>query len=159
MGLSLRAASLDWKYLKNPFVVITDTAGNTTDLISQHVIMMKESEKILQIAETSLLDELGDIHIPHLCHRYGKCAEGTMTEEDVVLTESSNKKYGMKKMLYLMWKGKNKYYGTKVTINVWEPKIQQQYEFTFSQICLLSDLFRKYLNSIEAGWQVHSVNF
>ena len=50
---------MDWKYLKNPFVVITDTAGNTTDLISQHVIMMKESEKILQIAETSLLDELG----------------------------------------------------------------------------------------------------
>uniref|UniRef100_A0A0D3CII5 Neprosin PEP catalytic domain-containing protein n=1 Tax=Brassica oleracea var. oleracea TaxID=109376 RepID=A0A0D3CII5_BRAOL len=63
------------------------------------------------------------------------------------------------RMLYLMWKGKNKYYGTKVTINVWEPKIQQQYEFTFSQIWLLSNLFRKYLNSIEAGWQVHSVNF
>nr|VDD54650.1 unnamed protein product [Brassica oleracea] len=55
--------------------------------------------------------------------------------------------------------GENKYYGTKVTINVWEPKIHQQYEFTFSQIWLLSDLFRKYLNSIEAGWQVHSVNF
>uniref|UniRef100_A0A0D3DKM7 Neprosin PEP catalytic domain-containing protein n=1 Tax=Brassica oleracea var. oleracea TaxID=109376 RepID=A0A0D3DKM7_BRAOL len=55
--------------------------------------------------------------------------------------------------------GKNKYYGTKVTINVWKPKIQQQYEFTFSQIWLLSDLFRKYLNIIEAGWQVHSVNF
>lgn len=54
-----RAASLDWKYLKNPFVVITDTAGKTTDLILQHVIMMKESEKVLQIAETSLLDELG----------------------------------------------------------------------------------------------------
>ncbi|CAN6884584.1 unnamed protein product, partial [Brassica oleracea] len=62
-------------------------------------------------------------------------------------------------MIYLMWKGKNKYYGTKVTINVWEPKIQQQYEFTFSQIWLLSDLFRKYLNSIETGWQVRSVNF
>ncbi|CAN7100875.1 unnamed protein product, partial [Brassica rapa subsp. narinosa] len=32
-------------------------------------------------------------------------------------------------------------------------------EFTFSQIWLLSDLFRKYLNNIEAGWQAHSVNF
>ena len=50
---------MDWKYLKNPFVVITDTAGKTTDLILQHVFMMKESEKVLQIAETSLLDELG----------------------------------------------------------------------------------------------------
>ncbi|KAG2289532.1 hypothetical protein HID58_059015 [Brassica napus] len=48
----------------------------------------------------------------------------------------------------------NKYYGTKVTINVWEPKIHQQYAFTFSQIWLLSDLFIKYLNSIEAGWQI-----
>ncbi|KAH0893411.1 hypothetical protein HID58_055840 [Brassica napus] len=55
---------------------------------------------------------------------------------------------------YVIDMGKNKYYGTKVTINVWEPKIQQQYEFTFSQIWLLSDLFRKYLNSIEAGWQI-----
>ncbi|KAH0903280.1 hypothetical protein HID58_042783 [Brassica napus] len=55
-------------------------------------------------------------------------------------------------MLYLMWKGKNKYYGTKITIN-----IQQQYEFTFSQIWLLSDLFRKYLNSIEAGWQISRI--
>ncbi|KAH0882237.1 hypothetical protein HID58_058333, partial [Brassica napus] len=81
-----------------------------------------------------------DIHIPQLCHQYGKCAEGTMTEEDVVLRESSNKKYGMKKMLYLMWKEKNKYYGTKVTINVWEPKIQQQCEFTFSQIWLLGSV-------------------
>ncbi|KAH0869047.1 hypothetical protein HID58_076069, partial [Brassica napus] len=98
-----------------------------------------------------------DIHIPQLCHRYGKYAEGTMTEEDVVLRESSNKKYGMKKMLYLMWKGKNKYYGTKVTINVWEPKIHQQYEFTFSQIWLFSDLFRKYLNSIETGWQISRI--
>ncbi|KAF3592877.1 hypothetical protein DY000_02023040, partial [Brassica cretica] len=51
------------------------------------------------------------------------------------------------------------YYGAKATINVWEPKIQQQHKFTFLQIWLLSDLFRKYLNNIKAGWQVHSVNF
>ncbi|CAN6803990.1 unnamed protein product, partial [Brassica oleracea] len=65
--------------------------------------------------------------------------------------------YGL--FFHLRGEEKNKYYGTKVTINVWEPKIHQQYEFTFSQIWLLSDLFRKYLNIIEAGWQVHSVNF
>ncbi|KAH0868133.1 hypothetical protein HID58_075155, partial [Brassica napus] len=45
------------------------------------------------------------------------------------------------------------YYGAKATINVWEPKIQQQHKFTFLQIWLFSDLFRKYLNNIEAGWQ------
>ncbi|KAF3496406.1 hypothetical protein DY000_02053014 [Brassica cretica] len=53
--------------------------------------------------------------------------------------------------------GENKYYETKVAINVWKPKIQQQYEFTFSQIWLLSDLFRKYLNIIEAGWQISRI--
>ncbi|KAG2263704.1 hypothetical protein Bca52824_070783 [Brassica carinata] len=49
------------------------------------------------------------------------------------------------------------YYGAKATINVWKPKIQQQHEFTFLQIWLLSDLFRKYLNSIEAGWKVNRI--
>uniref|UniRef100_A0A0D3DDU4 Neprosin PEP catalytic domain-containing protein n=1 Tax=Brassica oleracea var. oleracea TaxID=109376 RepID=A0A0D3DDU4_BRAOL len=49
------------------------------------------------------------------------------------------------------------YYGAKATINVWKPKIQQQHEFTFLQIWLLSDLFRKYLNSIEAGWKVSRI--
>ncbi|KAG5407514.1 hypothetical protein IGI04_013633 [Brassica rapa subsp. trilocularis] len=85
-----------------------------------------------------------------------------MTEEDVVLRESSNKKYVMKKYKSLPFPkseeyGKNKYYGTKVTLNVWEPKIQQQYEFTFSQMWLLSDLFKKYLNSIEVGWQISRI--
>ncbi|KAH0889823.1 hypothetical protein HID58_052252, partial [Brassica napus] len=104
-----------------------------------------------------------------LCHRYGKCAEGTMTEEDVVLRENSNKKYGMKKyksfpfpkseehvlmnqsghqknVLFVLnaisyVEGENKYYGTKVTINVWEPKMPHQ----------------KYLDSIEVGWQISRI--
>uniref|UniRef100_A0A0D3ABS5 Uncharacterized protein n=2 Tax=Brassica oleracea TaxID=3712 RepID=A0A0D3ABS5_BRAOL len=92
-----------------------------------------------------------DIHIPHLCHRYGKCAEGTMTEEDVVLRESSNKKYGMKNKSFLFPKSEEHVLMNQV------PKIQQQYEFTFSQIWLLSDLYRKYLNSIEAGWQISRI--
>ncbi|WZZ53308.1 LOW QUALITY PROTEIN: hypothetical protein YC2023_053415 [Brassica napus] len=70
----------------------------------------------------------------------------------------SNESPPIKRMLYLMWKGKNKYYKTKVTINVWKPKIHQQYEFTFSQIWLLSDLFRKYLNSIEAECRENLAN-
>ncbi|XP_010413822.1 PREDICTED: DEAD-box ATP-dependent RNA helicase 21 isoform X2 [Camelina sativa] len=46
------------KYLRNPVVVTIGTAGKTTDLISQHVIMMKESEKFFRLQK--LLDELGD---------------------------------------------------------------------------------------------------
>ena len=35
----------------------------------------------------------------------------------------------------------DKYYGAKATINVWEPKIQQQNEFSLSQIWLLGGSF------------------
>lgn len=46
------------KYLRNPVVVTIGTAGKTTDLITQHVIMVKESEKTYRLQK--LLDELGD---------------------------------------------------------------------------------------------------
>lgn len=46
------------KYLRNPVVVTIGTAGKTTDLISQHVTMMKESEKFYRLQ--NLLDNLGD---------------------------------------------------------------------------------------------------
>ncbi|XWS22282.1 hypothetical protein CRYUN_Cryun29cG0021000 [Craigia yunnanensis] len=46
------------KYLRNPIVVTIGTAGKTTDLISQHVMMMKNSEKFSRLQK--LLDDLGD---------------------------------------------------------------------------------------------------
>ncbi|XWS13304.1 hypothetical protein CRYUN_Cryun36dG0025900 [Craigia yunnanensis] len=46
------------KYLRNPVVVTIGTAGKTTDLISQHVMMVKESEKFSRLQR--LLDSLGD---------------------------------------------------------------------------------------------------
>ncbi|KAJ7974359.1 DEAD-box ATP-dependent RNA helicase [Quillaja saponaria] len=46
------------KYLRNPIVVTIGTAGKATDLISQHVIVMKESEKLYRLQR--LLDELSD---------------------------------------------------------------------------------------------------
>ncbi|KAM7259182.1 hypothetical protein ACFE04_014923 [Oxalis oulophora] len=46
------------KYLRNPVVVTIGTAGKATDLITQHVIMVKESEKLSRLQR--LLDEMGD---------------------------------------------------------------------------------------------------
>ncbi|GJR91273.1 DEAD-box ATP-dependent RNA helicase 21 [Tanacetum coccineum] len=46
------------KYLRNPVVVTIGTAGKATDLITQHVIMVKESEKMPRLQK--LLDDLGD---------------------------------------------------------------------------------------------------
>ncbi|KAI8548466.1 hypothetical protein RHMOL_Rhmol07G0275800 [Rhododendron molle] len=46
------------KYLRNPVVVTIGTAGKATDLITQHVIMVKHTEKLFKLQK--LLDELGD---------------------------------------------------------------------------------------------------
>ncbi|XVF25546.1 hypothetical protein REPUB_Repub13aG0221300 [Reevesia pubescens] len=46
------------KYLRNPVVVTIGTAGKATDLISQHMMMMKESEKFPRLQK--FLNDLGD---------------------------------------------------------------------------------------------------
>ncbi|KAF8400101.1 hypothetical protein HHK36_015976 [Tetracentron sinense] len=46
------------KYLRNPVVVTIGTAGKTTDLITQHVIMLKDSEKMSRLHK--FLNDLGD---------------------------------------------------------------------------------------------------
>ncbi|XP_074564390.1 protein neprosin-like [Curcuma longa] len=47
------------------------------------------------------------------------------------------------------------FYGAKATINVWDPSVQVNSEFSLSQIWILSGSFDgSDLNSIEAGWQV-----
>ncbi|KAJ3693142.1 hypothetical protein LUZ60_012237 [Juncus effusus] len=46
-------------------------------------------------------------------------------------------------------------YGAKATINVWDPSVQVENEFSLSQVWILSGSFNgSDLNSIEAGWQV-----
>jgi len=47
-----------------------------------------------------------------------------------------------------------KYFGAKASINVWAPQVQNQYEFSLSQIWIISGSFGNDLNTIEAGWQV-----
>lgn len=46
------------------------------------------------------------------------------------------------------------YYGAKASINVWAPTVSNQYEFSLSQIWVISGSFGNDLNTIEAGWQV-----
>ncbi|XP_074590158.1 protein neprosin-like [Curcuma longa] len=47
------------------------------------------------------------------------------------------------------------FYGAKATINVWDPSVQVNSEFSLSQMWILSGSFDgSDLNSIEAGWQV-----
>ncbi|CAL5338284.1 unnamed protein product [Camellia sinensis] len=46
------------------------------------------------------------------------------------------------------------YYGAKASINVWAPQVDNQYEFSLSQMWVISGSFGDDLNTIEAGWQV-----
>lgn len=48
----------------------------------------------------------------------------------------------------------DQYYGAKASINVWAPKVVNQYEFSLSQMWVISGSFGDDLNTIEAGWQV-----
>ncbi|XP_006347441.1 uncharacterized protein [Solanum tuberosum] len=45
------------------------------------------------------------------------------------------------------------YYGAKASISVWTPKVTDQYEFSLSQLWIISGTFGDDLNTIEAGWQ------
>lgn len=45
------------------------------------------------------------------------------------------------------------YYGAKASINVWSPRVSNPYEFSLSQMWVISGSFGDDLNTIEAGWQ------
>lgn len=51
----------------------------------------------------------------------------------------------------------DQYYGAKASINVWAPRVTDQYEFSLSQIWVISGTFGNDLNTIEAGWQACSL--
>ncbi|XP_057519532.1 uncharacterized protein LOC130800160 [Amaranthus tricolor] len=47
------------------------------------------------------------------------------------------------------------FYGAKASMNVWTPQVTDAYEFSLSQIWVISGSFGNDLNTIEAGWQVN----
>jgi len=47
----------------------------------------------------------------------------------------------------------DKYYGAKAIINVWSPNVKNPFEFSLSQMWVISGSFGDNLNTIEAGWQ------
>ncbi|KAK9119778.1 hypothetical protein Scep_017871 [Stephania cephalantha] len=99
------------------------------------------------------------------------CPEGTIpirrTREDDVLRANSIRRFGRKLAKPVMRDSSSsdhehavgyvtgeQYYGAKASLNVWSPKVADRYEFSLSQIWVISGSFGDDLNTIEAGWQV-----
>ncbi|KAG6585174.1 hypothetical protein SDJN03_17907, partial [Cucurbita argyrosperma subsp. sororia] len=99
------------------------------------------------------------------------CPEGTVpirrtTEEDI-LRAASFQMFGRKVRRWVRRETSsdghehavgyvtgNHYFGAKASINVWAPRVADQYEFSLSQMWVISGSFGDDLNTIEAGWQV-----
>ncbi|KAL5759885.1 hypothetical protein ACOSQ2_018723 [Xanthoceras sorbifolium] len=99
------------------------------------------------------------------------CPEGTIpirrTTEQDMLRASSFRRFGTKPRRHVRrdtnsnghehavgYVTGDQYYGAKANINVWAPKVDNQYEFSLSQMWVISGSFGDDLNTIEAGWQV-----
>ncbi|XP_050206811.1 uncharacterized protein LOC126656316 [Mercurialis annua] len=99
------------------------------------------------------------------------CPEGTVpirrTKEEDMLRASSVRRFGRKLRRHVRrdtnsnghehavgYVSGDQYYGAKASINVWAPRVSNQYEFSLSQLWVISGSFGDDLNTIEAGWQV-----
>ncbi|WOG88745.1 hypothetical protein DCAR_0207980 [Daucus carota subsp. sativus] len=99
------------------------------------------------------------------------CPEGTVpirrTTEQDVLRASSVRRFGRKFQRPIRrdtsssghehavgYVTGQQYYGAKASINVWSPRVASRYEFSLSQMWVISGSFGNDLNTIEAGWQV-----
>ncbi|KAI4326717.1 hypothetical protein MLD38_032001 [Melastoma candidum] len=99
------------------------------------------------------------------------CPEGTIpirrtTRKDILRT-SSVQTFGKKANRFVrrdstgsghehavVFVNGEQYYGAKASINVWSPAVTDQFEFSLSQVWVISGSFNNDLNTIEAGWQV-----
>ncbi|CAL5380747.1 unnamed protein product [Camellia sinensis] len=115
--------------------------------------------------------------ITQLWHLNGRCPEGTIpirrTKKKEILRASSIKSFGRKQHgtipeptmptkpepigphehATVVVQG-DKYYGTKATMNVWKPTVQQSNEFSLSQLWIMAGSYPSDLSTVEAGWQV-----
>ncbi|CAN6363160.1 unnamed protein product [Urochloa humidicola] len=145
-------------------------------LLKNHIIQMRPS-----MHPSGLYDESNIASITQTWHQNGECPEDTIpirrTREEDVMRASSVRMYG-KKMPGSTSKlvpvddlsndvtngheygvayatGDNQYFGTKMTINVWQPTPQTG-DFSLAQLWISAGSYgNKDLNTIEVGWQVY----
>ncbi|XP_010523377.1 PREDICTED: uncharacterized protein LOC104801736 [Tarenaya hassleriana] len=148
-------------------VLMADQPAFDHPLLKNHTIQMKPSFHPEGVNEPKAKIQLW--------HMNGKCSENTIpirrtTKEDL-LRANSIENYGIKTHKnipkpqssngftnheYAIARDPNgKFFGTKATINIWNPNVQTPNEFSLAQIWLATGGYQNSdLNSIEAGWQV-----
>ncbi|XP_010923383.1 protein neprosin isoform X1 [Elaeis guineensis] len=138
-------------------------------LLENHTIQMRPSFYPLGLYdENNVESKMEPSSVPQLWHQKGRCPEDTIP----IRRTKKAERYGKKRhrtipnptsahpnqddhryeYAIIYTKG-DVFYGAKGTINVWNPKVQEQDEYSTSQIWVIGGP-REYLNAIEAGWHV-----
>ncbi|XP_060170586.1 protein neprosin-like [Lycium barbarum] len=137
-----------------------------------HLKGMKPLEPAKRPKANESTDAMGEISSFQLWRVSGEsCPEGTIpirrTTEKDVRRASTLQRFGRKVIRgvrrdtmsddhehAVAFVNGEEYYGAKASISVWTPRVTDQYEFSLSQLWVISGTFGEDLNTIEAGWQV-----
>ncbi|XP_028773392.1 uncharacterized protein LOC114730476 [Neltuma alba] len=140
--------------------------------LKNHKIRMRPNS----YPEGTIMEESNNVSsksapIPQLWHQNGTCPGGTIpirrTREEDILRASSVQQFGKKNLKNIPPTAPNvgheyaiaftrgdRYYGASATMNVWKPNVQQNDEFSISQMWVVNNDDSQNLNTIEAGWMV-----
>ncbi|CAO2829328.1 unnamed protein product [Amaranthus hypochondriacus] len=166
------------KINKTPVKTIQSVDGDLIDCILAHQQPafdhpMLQGQKPLEEPERPKGQESNSMFEEsiQLWHLTGEaCPEGTIpirrTIEDDIMRVNSIRRFGRKPRRVrrdstgsdhehaVGYVSGEQYYGAKASINVWSPRVSNPYEFSLSQMWVISGSFGDDLNTIEAGWQV-----
>ncbi|XP_020112710.1 uncharacterized protein LOC109727175 [Ananas comosus] len=167
------------KSIKSPDGDIIDCVLMDKQLAFDHPLL--KNHKIQRVAPkrpASLSDDAGDQQPRNIgtarralqaWNILDNCPDGTVpvqrtTVEDV-LRAGSLSRFGKKEVHQQLGATKHEYaiavanqeaYGTKAIIDIWNPSLEQAYEFSLSQIWVTAGSYAKSnINTIEVGWQAY----
>ncbi|XP_023542314.1 uncharacterized protein LOC111802247 [Cucurbita pepo subsp. pepo] len=167
------------KINKPPIKTIQSSDGDVIDCVLSHLQPAFDHPELkghspLEPPErprsNKSMEEVADNH--QLWSASGEfCPEGTIpirrTTEKDIFRANSIRRFGRKPIRHVrrdssgnghehavVFVNGEQYYGAKASLNIWAPRVTDQYEFSLSQIWVISGSFGNDLNTIEAGWQV-----
>ncbi|KAL8225989.1 hypothetical protein R6Q57_018546 [Mikania cordata] len=174
----LKRVRLHLKKINKPSVkTIQSPDGDTIDCVLSHLQPAFDHPKLRgqRPLEPPLERPKGSDQVLEMMQLWSEssdefCPEGSVpirrTSENDVLRATSIRRFGRKTRRVrrdtlsgghehaVAFVNGNQYYGAKASMNVWTPAVADPYEFSLSQLWVISGSFGDDLNTIEAGWQV-----